>query len=216
MVTLNSPQLVFAASMATVSWFALILQYVLGLQHTELTALEYAVRFFSYFTILNNLLVASCCTCLVFFSNTRWGTFFSRPVTVTAVLLYILIVGIIYNGVLRYMVHLRGLMWLVDQLLHVVTPLGFLVYWWCFTDKAGLAWSSVFYWLLFPFVYLLYTLWHGALSGFYPYPFVNVSELGMQRVLINSIWVTMGFLGIGLLLIAIGRWQHRNRGRLKK
>lgn len=207
MVNFNSPKVVFTAGMATGAWFALILQYVLGLQHTQLTVLDYSVHFFSYFTILTNLLVASCCTSIVFFSKTPLGNFFSQPATVTAITLYILIVGTIYNGLLRYLVHPQGLMWMVDELLHVVTPLGFLAYWWLFTDKTGLKWRSVFHWLIFPFLYLLYTLWHGALSGFYPYPFVNVSELGLQRVFINSISVTFGFMGTGLSLVGIARWQ---------
>ncbi|WP_373564580.1 Pr6Pr family membrane protein [Sphingobacterium sp. E70] len=72
-------------------------------------------------------------------------------------------------------------------------------------DQRIIHWRSIFNWLLYPFVYLLYTLWHGALSGFYPYPFVDVSELGMNSVLTNSVIITVAFLLIGLLLIRINR-----------
>ncbi|MFZ5976285.1 MULTISPECIES: Pr6Pr family membrane protein [unclassified Hydrotalea] len=33
-------------------------------------------------------------------------------------------------------------------------------------------------WLIYPLLYLVYILIRGSFSGFYPYPFVNVLQIG--------------------------------------
>jgi hypothetical protein len=59
--------------------------------------------------------------------------------------------------------------------------------------------------IAFPLAYAAYSLIHGALTDFYPYPFLDVSELGYERVLINMAGLVGVFAALGLLLIAIGR-----------
>ncbi len=41
--------------------------------------------------------------------------------------------------------------------------------------------------LLFPLAYGAWTLAHGAATGWYPYPFVDVVDLGYLRVLANIV-----------------------------
>jgi hypothetical protein len=204
---------VFAGSIGLITLFAIVGQFVLGALISKLDKVDYSIHFFSYFTILSNVMVLLCCFFTVFWSKSRAGLFFTKPETVTAVTLYILIVGIIYNAILRFLSQPRGLLSIVDELLHVVVPLCFFLYWWLFLDKMPIRWSHIFYWLIFPLIYLFYTLWHGSFSGFYPYPFVNVSELGMNRVILNSFSVTFVFVIIGILLIVLGKWQNRLRSR---
>jgi len=55
-------------------------------------------------------------------------------------------------------------------------------------------------WLIYPLAYLFYTLIHGAVSGFYPYPFVNVDKLGYGKALLNCLGVTVFFVVLSLLL----------------
>jgi len=208
---------VFAGSIGLITLFAVVGQFVLSALVSKLGRMDYIVQFFSYFTILSNVMVLLCCFFTVCWSKSRIGLFFTKPETITAVTLYILIVGIIYNGILRFLSHPRGLLSLVDELLHVVTPLSFFLFWWLFLDKTEIRWNHIFYWLIFPLIYLFYTLWHGSFSGFYPYPFVDVSELGMDRVILNSFGVTLVFVAIGALLIVLGKWQNkRHSQRIKK
>jgi hypothetical protein len=47
----------------------------------------------------------------------------------------------------------------------------------------------------------------GSFSGFYPYPFVNVGQIGIAKVILNSIGITLAFTITGLMLIAAGKWQ---------
>lgn len=70
--------------------------------------------------------------------------------------------------------------------------------------------SAAVVWLGYPLVYAAYSLIHGAVTGFYPYPFINVSNLGYDKVLINMAVLVLVFLGLGLALIGIDRRMGRS------
>ena len=57
-----------------------------------------------------------------------------------------------------------------------------------------------------PLAYAAWTLMHGALTGFYPYPFLQVGILGYEHVLRNMAILLVVFGGLGLLLVALDRW----------
>jgi hypothetical protein len=50
----------------------------------------------------------------------------------------------------------------------------------------------------------------GALDGWYPYPFLDVTTLGYPRVLLDACGMLLAFLAIGAVLLALGRWQARH------
>jgi hypothetical protein len=122
-----------------------------------------------------------------------------------AITVYILVVGITYNLLLRSLWNPEGLQWVVDELLHSVIPVLFFVYWWIFRSRAALLWKNIFPWLLFPLFYCIYTLIRGHLSGYYPYPFMDAGQLGMSKVLINIGAMLILFLIISLLLVGISK-----------
>jgi len=190
---------------ALLGWFALITQFYLNLNSGVASTGEIIIRYFSYFTLLTNLLVAVCCTCLLLAPTSKWGRFFSKTKTSTAVTVYILIVGLIYNTILRFIWNPTGLQMMVDELLHTVIPLMFLFYWIIFANKSGLKWKDIFPWLIYPLVYLIFVLIRGSFSGFYPYPFIHAGNLGMQQTLINALGVTALFVVVSLMFIWIAR-----------
>ncbi len=53
------------------------------------------------------------------------------------------------------------------------------------------------------------SLIHGAVTGSYPYPFINVSNLGYDKVLTNMAVLVFVFLGLGVALIGIDRRMGR-------
>lgn len=191
--------------LAILGWFALIAQFYLSISNTLVSPQETVIRFFSYFTILSNLIVAVCCTINVL----RPGKFFSKPTTLTAVTVYIVIVGIIYNLILRFLWQPQGLQWVVDELLHTVIPLLFFIYWFVFVPKHELRWNSFWPWLIYPLVYTVYVFIRGAYTGFYPYPFLDVTVLGFTKALINATGVAVLIIGMSLFLIALGKWRSR-------
>ena len=192
--------------LASVAWFMLILQLYLQIANRTTSVAEAVVRFFSYFTILTNLLVAVCFTSLLL-PKSSWHTFFSRNSVLTAITIYILIVGLVYNLVLRSQWNPQGLQLVVDNGLHTVTPLLALVYWFLYVSVKEIQWKQTFPWLIYPVVYLIYVLFRGSFSDFYPYFFINVSKLGYQISLQNAGLVTVAFLVVSFLLLWLGKMK---------
>lgn len=190
--------------LALISWFAVISQYVLMFENRNSSVFETNIRFFSFFTILSNLLVA------IYFSVQLVKTgsafvFSQKPGVLSALTVYIFIVGLVYQVILRGLWHPTGLQRLVDELLHSLIPLEVILYWYYVETKSNLNYKMIGVWLLYPICYLSWILLRGSVSGFYPYPFMNVSTLGLTQVLINSLVLTLLFLGCSWLIIFTGK-----------
>jgi hypothetical protein len=202
-------------------WFALLLQLYLILAQSPAGALAMVgtvITYFSFFTILTNILVALVFTAMVLSSGSGrpaagWGQFFRRSSVQAAVAGYIAIVGIVYRLLLRQLWNPQGAQWVADVILHDVIPVGYVLYWLLFAPKNGLRWKDAVAGLIYPGVYLLYVLARGAVSGLYPYPFVDVNVLGYAGVLARAAVLLLVFLGMGLLVVVVGRWT-RGRSRV--
>mgnify|MGYP003905321687 CR=1 FL=1 len=58
--------------------------------------------------------------------------------------------------------------------------------------------------LVFPTLYLAYTLARGALLGWYPYPFLNPAQVGgYGGVALYAAGITLGFVVVGAALFAL-------------
>ncbi|HEX9510242.1 MAG TPA: Pr6Pr family membrane protein [Puia sp.] len=210
----------YAALLAITGWVAVILQFYLILLNRTASVAETVVRFFSFFTILTNILVAVCCTVLWLrpgagrsggTGSGGWLYFFAKPATLTAITVYITIVGLVYNIVLRILWEPQGLQLWVDELLHTVIPFLFIIFWMVFVLKGGLRWKDVPSWLIYPIVYTLFIMVRGALSGFYPYPFIDLNKIATHEVFINAGAVLVGFLVLSLVLVGIGKLGRLTR-----
>ena len=201
----------FLAIGAALGWFAIVFQFYLIIINKTASISETIIRFFSFFTILTNILVALCFTFLLFKPGSKWGKFFTRPSTQTALTAYITVVGIIYNIILRFLWSPQGLQLIVDELLHTVIPIWFILYWFIFVPKETLKWN-ILPWLIYPVIYCIYTLIRGAIFGFYPYPFIDVNALGYTKVLINILGLVIVFFVVSLLLVGIAKLIKRAPG----
>lgn len=193
---------------ALVTWTALVLQFYLILQSRSATGFSTArtvINFFSYFTILSNLLIAVCLTAALLTPASAAGKFFSNISVQSAIAVYIFIVGLVYNTVLRGIASLSGLAWVVDNLLHVVVPLFFVIFWLVYTPRKALKWKDILPWLIFPALYLAYSLLRGPVANWYPYPFLHAAKLGYGQVAINALCVLAGFLAAGAAIIGFNR-----------
>lgn len=175
------------------TWFALILQLLI--------LKDSIANYFSYFTILSNLLVAISLTALVFAAKTNLGYKLSLPTTKSAVALYILIVGLVYNLVLRDIWEPKGWQLIADNLLHVIVPIAYLTYWLIFTGRKTLNYKDILSWTIFPFLYLIYSLIRGYYVNWYPYPFLDVAQFGYQQILINAFFVMLAFVGFATIMV---------------
>ena len=208
---MEKPYRIFAAG---IGWFALALQYWLIVRlKTDGDLVAGAVRFFSYFTILSNILVALAMTLPWAAPRSRLGRFSLEPSVRTAILVYIVVVAVIYHLLLRHLWNPQGWQLVADGLLHVAAPAMYVVDWFLFVPKGTVPFRSAFAWLGFPVLYAGYSLAHGAATGFYPYPFIDVSRLGLERTLIDMGMLLFLFGGLGLFAIALDRLLARMRAK---
>ncbi len=201
----------YRAVAALLAWFGLALQYWLMVrgQGGEAIAVR-TVNFLSYFTILSNLLAAVMLTAPAAFPTSPIGMHFAKPAIRTAVTLYMSVTAATYIAILQGLWDPQGLQWVADTTLHYVTPGLVLLDWMLFTPKRTLRWVYVWPWLAFPLAYGAYSIWRGPYASFYPYPFLDVGKLGLDRVLANMTAMSGLFLILGLVFIAIDRaWKSR-------
>jgi len=206
-----NPPSFYLAILVVLGWFALLAQLYLILQNGKGAVAEIIIRYFSFFTILTNLIVALCATVLLLKPKSGWGEFFSKPSTLTAITVYITIVGMVYNVILRFLWQPQGLQFITDELLHTLIPVLFIILWLLYVPKSGLKYKNASPWLIYPFVYIIYIAIRGEISSEYPYPFIDVGQLGYSKVLINSAGLVIAFLGLSLFLIAVGKFLSRNK-----
>jgi hypothetical protein len=194
---------------AAMGWLAVITQLYLMISNRVVSIPETILRFFSFFTIDTNILVALCFSFIFLRGNSGLSRFFTKSTTITAITIYITIVGIVYNVILRSTWHPEGLQKIVDELLHSAIPVFFILFWLIFIPIEQLKWKNAFPWLIYPIVYMTYAIIHGAITKFYPYPFVNVNELGYNRALLNAGGVLLIIFFLSLALIAAGKLMKK-------
>ena len=200
---------------AAMGWFAIIAQLYLIIMNRVVSVPGTIFRFFSYFTIDTNILVALCFTFIFLGNKSRLGKFFTKATTITALTVYIIIVGIVYNTILRLTWNPQGLQMLVDEILHSVIPVFFILFWVIFVPTEGLKYKVAFSWLIYPLVYMLYAVIHGAITKFYPYIFVDVTRHGYGKVMSNAGLIVFAIFVLSLILIATGKASRDKKKSIK-
>jgi hypothetical protein len=137
--------------------------------------------------------------------GSKWGTFFSRPSVRTAIACYIIVVSTVYYAILRKLWNPEGWQYVANTLEHCIAPALYLIDWLVFVPKGTVSARSVPSWLIYPIGYAAYSLLHGAVTGFYPYPFLDVTKLGYERVVLNMAVLTAAFALLGLILVGVDR-----------
>lgn len=185
---------------ALVAAFALVTQLVLTasgaatLVETDPPGLaERLFHLVSYFTILSNVLVLI--TTIAAARDPRRDGPVWRVLRLDAVVA-ITVTGIVHWFLLRPLLDLQGWSYAVDKLLHVAVPLLSVIGWLFFGPRRRVSGRVVLLALIFPFGWLAYTLIVGVLTGWYPYPFLNVAVEGPAAV-------SVAVLGITVLLSAL-------------
>lgn len=168
------------------------------------------LRFFSFFTILANALVALAAIGQALPPGHRWHGLAARPAVRTAITLYILVVALIFHLLLSDMVRPGLSGWVGNMLVHQAVPAGWLLCWLAFGPHGGIDRRAPLRWVGFPLLYGLWVLVLGALGGWYPYPFMDVAAHGYPAVLRNMVVVGAVFLILGYALRWIdGRLERR-------
>lgn len=184
-----------------VTLFALVFQFVLTWrgehvldENADADLGTRIVRFFSYLTIWFNLIVAGTSLALVV-NPDRDGRMW-RALRMNAVVLSV-VVGLVSWFILRPMVDLDGAAVVGDRLLHVVVPILTVVGWLFFGPRDRI--PLIGQYLALPVVWLVYTFIRGAVVDWYPYPFLDVSDIGYARTALNCLAVAVLMIGLYFL-----------------
>jgi hypothetical protein len=202
----------FALLFAIVGAAALALQFVLLQENAAAMGVGpvvATVNFFSYFTILSNLLATAALAAQALAGEGGGRNFLRRPSVATAIALYMSVTGAVYVTILRQLWAPVGLAWLADAALHYVMPLAYVGYWVVAVPKRDFGVRNVLLSLVFPLAYCAYALVRGGLTGFYPYPFLDASALGYPAVIVNAALLACGFGLVGGAVVVVGAMARR-------
>jgi len=200
------------AAFAVIGWAALALQYLLLAGPADGWAVvTRTVQYFSFFTILTNILVALALTGPLLKPTRPLARWTASPAFRAAVTTYILIVGVVYHFMIAPYWRPEGLTLGVNLVLHYVMPVAFLLDWLWFTPKGDLRWGDPVTWLAFPLGYGLWTTAQGVLVGRQPYWFADFGASSW-----TSASITYGLLlGLNLIMgwgiVAIDRAAKMSR-----
>jgi hypothetical protein len=207
--TLALLRLVFAV----LAIVAIVAQYA----HRANPSAFYTANFFSYFTNESNLF-ATALLLYGAYGGLRPGGWSSTEAYRSkadgaqaydllrgAAVIYMTITGAVF--VLLLSGSAPSVPW-ANAIVHYLMPIVIVLDWLIDPPRARITWGRAWRWLIFPVVYFSYTLIRGAIVGWYPYPFLDVTSKGYGRVLADGV-------GILIAMIAVGAATRRagNRGQ---
>jgi hypothetical protein len=200
----------FAVAGALAAWFALILQLYISLSLADSRLYE-IIKYLSFMTIWTNFIVAVTFTFQVISTESRIGKILNAPSVQGGILLYIIVVSLVYHLVLANIWDPKGPEKVADEFLHTVVPVLYLLYWIFFVRRGDLRFSNSIKWLIYPLIYLIYSLIRGALTGLYPYYFMNVAKLGYAVTFRNIGFIMAGYILLGIIIILIDKILARKK-----
>jgi hypothetical protein len=152
-----------------------------------------AANAFAFFTTQSNLLVGAA-TLMLALRLERRSTAFA--VLRMSGLVAIVVTGIVFHAVLAQTLDLKSWAAVGNELVHTVVPVMAVVGWLLIGPRGlvsrRVAWLS----LSFPVGWIAFTLVRGAIADWYPYPFIDVTQLGYGRAAVNGVWVAVLMLGV--------------------
>ena len=115
----------------------------------------------------------------------------------------LIIIAAVYHVLLASFHDPQGMEWWTNIAHHTVVPAGGVLWWLAFSRDGLAGWRSLPIVMLVPVVYGGFALVNGALTGFYPYFFLDQPSLGLGTVLLNMVGLAVLFLLVAALLLAI-------------
>jgi hypothetical protein len=153
--------------------------------------------YFTYFTILSNILVAVILT-MLFLNPSRDGQIF-RVLRLDTVLM-ITVTGVVYNLVLAADAKNVGWQIVANSLEHQITPVVTVVVWLLVGPRGWINLRTMVWAFALPIGWLVFALIRGAIIGAYPYPFLDVVQYGYGTVLTNVAFIVL-FAAVILLIL---------------
>lgn len=167
-------------------------------------------NFFSFFTVESNIIAV---VSLLISATYAWRGTVPRWVHYVrgAATIYMTVTGVTYSLLLRNVEVDTAVPW-VNLVLHYIIPIVMIVDWLIDLPPFRIRVGSAMVWLIYPILYLAYSLLRGPLVDWYPYPFLDPRPEGYVPVIITSIGIAIG----GLILALIMSWTTRLRLSFEK
>ncbi|HEY5152538.1 MAG TPA: Pr6Pr family membrane protein [Candidatus Saccharimonadales bacterium] len=159
------------------------------------------VNFFSFFTIQSNLFgaVTFLMSAYVLYKGRKDPQLESLRGAAT---LYMVITGVVYSLLLTGVEVDNSVAW-SNAVIHYIFPVVILLDWLYIPSVRKFRAKQSLLWLIYPIIYGAYSLFRGPLAHhWYPYPFINASQHGYDRVALNCVIIAAG---AAVLALVIGR-----------
>ncbi|HJP81832.1 MAG TPA: Pr6Pr family membrane protein [Candidatus Saccharimonadales bacterium] len=160
-------------------------------------------NYLGYFTNLSNIVAGVILVISALYLMRRRKPSVKDDLIRGAATLYMTITGLIYVTLLSGE-DLGLLMPWVNIVTHIILPLYVLVDWMYQPPLSRLRVKQIAVWLVWPIVYVTYTLIRGSITGWYPYPFLNPDKVeGYGGVFIYCIAILAVSMLLGWLLVKL-------------
>lgn len=166
------------------------------------------IDLYGYFTIWSNTLVAIITARYALGGDSGGGDengLFGRPWLLAATVVYIVVVGLIYNLLLAGYNPQTGLRKLIDLTFHTLIPIAYPLWWLTQVPRGRLGWNALAPALVFPVAYSFVAMGKGAITGKYAYFFIDVGKYGVGAVLLNIGGLALLYAALMALVIAFDR-----------
>jgi hypothetical protein len=199
---------VLRISFAVTAVVAMTYQFASTGERTAFTT----ANFFSFFTIQSNIFAVAMLALGVMVRRDERTVRFDA--VRGAVTLYIAITGVVFALLLSGLQEeLQTTIPWVDFVVHKLIPIILVVDWLVDPPRHQLPLWVAGAWLAYPAAWLAYTLVRGAIVDWYPYPFVDVGELGYGGVLLRCAGLLVGFVAAALAFVLLGNWRAGGTAR---
>jgi len=197
---------------ALLAWTLIVGQYVVLLKDGTYGGLaSTSLSYFGFFTVTTNILVALAFSVPFLKPASKLHAFFERQSVRAAIALYIFVVAVIYYALLAADHNPEGISAHFNTGLHFLMPVLYILDWLIFADKGSISYKSAPYWTLYPIGYGVFNLIRGHFTGFYPYPFLDISKIGAGAVSMNMLGFALFYGFGGVAVIFLGRVLSRDR-----
>ncbi|HEY9311550.1 Pr6Pr family membrane protein [Williamsia sp.] len=171
-----------------------------------------AANFFSYFTVLSNLLMSIALLVSAGFLLT--GRSIERLAMFRgAATLYMLITGIGFTVLLSGLesTQFTAVGW-DNTVLHYLVPVGAAIDWLIDPPAVAIRTGRAMIWLIFPLAYVVYSEIRGPIVDWYPYPFLDPGPHGVAAVVVVSIGIALLAAALAFALAWYTRFRVKSTG----
>jgi hypothetical protein len=168
-----------------------------------------AAQYFSYFTIQSSFIAATVLLIGGVSALRRSEDSLAYTVARMSVVAYAVVTAVVYNVLLRGIATMgfHSTPW-PGELMHVWVPIFIVLDWLLSPGRPRLRWTALRIVVVYPLVWLAFTLVRGAITGWYPYPFLEPST-GWLSVLTYVLGIAAFIVGLASLAIAYGQSRAR-------